>query len=66
MSMSKQELFQAFREVASLEFAEVPRDNSQIQHIFSTDFEDRMNALIKQMSEESEKLPKDSSEVDSH
>lgn len=66
MSMSKQELFQAFREVASLEFADVPRDNSQIKHSLSKNFEERMNALIKQMSEESEKLPKDSSEIDSH
>ena len=66
MSMSKQELFQAFREVASLEFAEVPRDSSQIQYIFSTDLENRMNALIKQMSAESEKLPKDASKIDSH
>lgn len=66
MSMSKQELSQAFREVASLEFAEVPCDNSQIKHSLPKNFEERMNALIKQMSEESEKLPKDSSEIDSH
>ena len=48
MSMNKQELFQAFREVASLEFAEVPRDDSQINYTFSADFEDRMNFLIRQ------------------
>lgn len=66
MSMSQQKLFRAFREVASLEFAEIPRDNSQIQHAFSKDFEDRMNTLIKQMSEENKKLPKDFSEVYSY
>lgn len=64
MSMSKQELFQAFREVASLEFAEVPHDNSQIKHSLSKNFEERMNALIKQMSEKSKSPPIDSSEAD--
>lgn len=55
MSINKQELFQAFREVASLEFAEVPRDDSQINHTFSADFEDRMNTIIKQLSEENKR-----------
>lgn len=52
MSMNKQELFQAFREVASLEFAEVPRDDSQINYTFSADFEDRMNSLIRQTTQD--------------
>lgn len=66
MSINKQELFQAFREVASLEFAEVPRDDSQINHTFSADFEDRMNSLIKQMLEESRMATCDLSEVDTY
>lgn len=48
MAMTKQELFQAFREAASLEFAHIPRDDSQIQYVFSDDFEKRMKALIEQ------------------
>ena len=55
MSMSKQELFQAFREAASMEFVDVPRDNAQIRHNFSKDFEDRMNALIRQMATKDKK-----------
>lgn len=66
MSITKQELFQAFREVASLEFAEIPRDNSHIQLTFSRDFEDRMNVLIKQMSKESKKSLKDFSEFETY
>jgi len=59
MSMNKQELFQAFREAASMEFAEIPRDDSQIQHIFSADFEDKMNILIRQ-------APQDLSKENTH
>uniref|UniRef100_UPI004056E156 hypothetical protein n=1 Tax=Agathobacter sp. TaxID=2021311 RepID=UPI004056E156 len=66
MSMSKQELFQAFREAASMEFAEIPRDNSQIKFVFSKDFENRMNSLIKQMSKESKKSLRDSSELEAY
>ncbi len=66
MSINKQELLQAFREVASMEFANIPRDNSQIQHIFSNDFENRMNSLIKQMSEESRMATCDLPEVDTY
>lgn len=56
MSMNKQELFQAFREAASMEFAEVPRDDSQINYIFSADFEDRMNSLIRQATKTCPKI----------
>lgn len=56
MSINKQELFQAFREVASLEFAEAPRDDSQINHTFSADFEDRMNSLIRQATKDLSKV----------
>lgn len=56
MSINKQELFQAFREVASLEYAEVPRDDSQINHTFSADFEDRMNSLIRQATKDLSKV----------
>ena len=59
MSINKQELFQAFREVASLEFAEVSRDDSQINYTFSADFEDRMNFLIRQ-------APQDLSKENTH
>ena len=66
MSMSKQELFQAFREAASMEFSNIPRDNTQIRHNFSKDFENRMNALIMQMSEESKKTTQYSHKVDTY
>ena len=47
MSMTKAELKNAFREAASYEFREVPRDDSQIQHEFSPEFEQKIKKLIR-------------------
>lgn len=47
MSMTKAELKNAFREAASYEFREIPRDDSQIQHEFSPEFERKMAKLIR-------------------
>jgi len=55
MSMNKQELFQAFREAASSEFADIPRDDSHISCALSAEFENRMNSLMNQASEVGEK-----------
>lgn len=38
MAMTKAELKNAFREAASYELREIPRDDSQIQHEFSPEF----------------------------
>lgn len=46
MSMTKAELKNAFREAASYEFREIPRDDSQIQHEFSPEFEQKIEKLI--------------------
>lgn len=47
MSMTKAELKNAFREAASYEFREIPRDDSQIQHEFSPEFEWKIEKLIR-------------------
>lgn len=47
MSMTKAELKQAFREAASYEFRDVPCNDSQIQHTFSPEFEQRIAKLIQ-------------------
>ncbi len=47
MSMTKAELKNAFREAASYEFRDIPRDNSQIQHEFSPEFEQKIEKLIR-------------------
>ena len=47
MAMSKAELQKAFREAASFEFAEIPRDDMQIQYEFSAAFEAKMERLLK-------------------
>lgn len=47
MSMTKSELKNAFREAASREFQDVPRENSQIQHEFSPAFEKKGKKLIR-------------------
>lgn len=47
MAMSKAELQKAFREAASLEFAEIPRDDMQIQYEFSAAFEVKMERLLQ-------------------
>lgn len=51
MSMTKAELKNAFREAASYEFREVPRDDSQIQHEFSPEFEQKIAKLIRKEKE---------------
>lgn len=47
MSMTKAELKKAFREAASYEFRDVPCNDSQIQHTFSPEFEQRIAKLIQ-------------------
>lgn len=47
MAMSKAELQRAFREAASFEFAEIPRDDTQIQYEFSAAFEAKMERLLQ-------------------
>ena len=47
MSMTIAEFKQAFRESASCEFRNIPRDDSQIQHKFSTEFEQKIGKLIQ-------------------
>ena len=47
MAMSKAELQKAFREAASFEFAEIPRDDMQIQYEFSAAFETKMERLLQ-------------------
>lgn len=47
MSMTKAELKKAFREAASYEFRDVPRDDSLIQHEFSPEFERKIEKLIR-------------------
>lgn len=47
MSMTKAELKNAFREAASYEFRDVPRDDSMIQHEFSPEFEQKIEKLIR-------------------
>lgn len=49
-----------------MEFEDIPRDNSQIQHIFSTNFENRMNSLIKQIPVENRKTTYDLSEDETY
>lgn len=47
MSMTKAELKKAFREASSYEFRDVPCSDSQIQHTFSPEFEQRIAKLIQ-------------------
>lgn len=51
MSMTKAELKNAFREAASYEFREIPRDDSLIQHEFSPEFERKIAKLIQKEKE---------------
>ena len=62
MAMSKEELYQAFREVASLEFAHISFDDSQFQYVFSDKFENRMKTLIHQMNRKGNKKTHDRKE----
>lgn len=47
MSLSRADLNKAFREAASYEFREIPRNDALIQYEFSVGFEQRMEALLK-------------------
>ena len=47
MSMTEAEFKKAFREAASYEFRDVPCNDSQIQHTFSPEFEQRIAKLIQ-------------------
>ena len=47
MAMTKVELLNAFREVATYEFRDIPRDDSQIPHKFSAEFEYKIAKLIQ-------------------
>lgn len=46
MAMTRAQLNQAFREVASMEFADIPCDEAQIQFNFSDKFTQKMEKLI--------------------
>ena len=46
MAMNRAQLNQAFREVASMEFADIPSDETQIQFNFSDEFTKKMEKLI--------------------
>ena len=46
MAMTKVELMNAFREAATYEFRDIPRDDSQISHKFSAAFEHKIAKLI--------------------
>lgn len=46
MAMTKVELMNAFREAATYEFRDIPRDDSQIPHNFSAAFEHKIAKLI--------------------
>ncbi len=47
MAMTKVELLNAFREAATYEFRDIPRDDSQIPHKFSAEFEYKIAKLIQ-------------------
>ena len=47
MAMTKVELMNAFREAATYEFRDIPRDDSLIPHKFSTEFEYKIAKLIQ-------------------
>lgn len=47
MAMCKAELKAAFREAASFEFSEIPGEDRQIEYAFSSEFEVKMERLIK-------------------
>ena len=47
MAMTKVELMNAFREAATYEFRDIPRDDSQIPHKFSAEFEYKIAKLIQ-------------------
>lgn len=47
MSMTKAEFKNAFREAVSYEFRDIPRNDAQIQHEFSPEFERRITKLIQ-------------------
>lgn len=47
MSLSRNELKRAFREAASYEFREIPREDARIPYELSAGFERRMNHLLK-------------------
>lgn len=46
MAMTKVELMNAFREAATYEFRDIPRDDSQISHQFSEAFQNKIAKLI--------------------
>lgn len=47
MAMTKVELMNAFREAATYEFRDIPRDDTQIPHKFSAEFEYKIEKLIQ-------------------
>lgn len=47
MAMTKAEFKNAFREAAAYEFRDIPRDDSQIPHEFSAEFERKIAKLIQ-------------------
>lgn len=49
MSMTKEELFDIFREYASKEFESIPQNESEIDHEFSEKFNKKMQKLIEKV-----------------
>ena len=52
MSMKKDELFDIFREYASKEFEDIPKNDDDIDYEFSKDFENKMAKLIDDISDD--------------
>ena len=50
MSMKKDELFDIFREYASKEFEDIPKNDDDIDYEFSEDFENKMAKLLDDIS----------------
>ncbi len=56
MSMSKDELFEIFREYASEEFADIPSSDDKVDCEFSEKFERKMSELIDRISKDKKPL----------
>lgn len=51
MSMSKEEVFGVFRHYASIEFEGIPKNDSEIDYVFSDGFNRKMEKLLSQINE---------------
>lgn len=54
MAMTKIDLMNAFREAASYEFRDIPKNDFQIQHEFSLSFLSKMERILSQEQENHE------------